>query len=198
MSTVGWTICSSSEETLELRGFALRDSEIDPRKARPFVRSPRLRLQQMRNRQTRSQGRAIAPVKAEKRLGNSIVQRRRELLHDAPTHPGGSQALAFDAEKSDLIERIDRAQAVVELQAIDDLRRIAEPYVLRPQVAMAVHDPFGANAADKQVPALRKKPPLDTIDPPNLSRRESENGLKQDLAILRDVSLPFPKVTRWR
>jgi len=75
--------------------------------------------------QTRSQACAIAPVEAEKLIRDTIVQRARQSLSDPQTHKGRAKTLALDAQKGDLVEGIDRTQTRIELQPVDDLRRLA-------------------------------------------------------------------------
>ena len=104
-----WTISSFSKTLLEPRCFAFCYPQIIARDARPFLRGPRGRFQQMRNRQARPQGCPVAPVEAEKFIRNGFVQRLCQAPADARANPRSAKPFAFDAEKRYFIEGIDCA-----------------------------------------------------------------------------------------
>ena len=54
--------------------------------------------------------------------------------------PRAAQPLAFQSEEGKFVERIVGAQIIVEFEAVDDARRVVEPDMLRPQIAMRVDD----------------------------------------------------------
>ena len=79
--------------------------------------------------------------------------------------PCSTEPDTFQAQKCDLVEWIDRPQARIELEAIDDSDRLAEPNVLRAQVAVTVDDAAGARG--KRLSLMGEKPLLDSGNPPD-------------------------------
>jgi hypothetical protein len=103
----------------------------------------------MGNGQPRPQRRATASVELEQLVGNSIWQTVHDVSFDVFARPGGAEAIAFDAQERDLVERVDGPQARVEFETIDDQHWIAEPDVLRPQVAMPVDNAAATTAFEQ-------------------------------------------------
>ena len=100
----------------------------------------------MRNCQARPQRRAVAAIEQKQLLGQPVAQAAHDAAPDVLAGPCGAEPLAFKAQECDLVEWIDRSQARIELQAVDDPDRIAEPDVLGAQVAVAVDDAARADA----------------------------------------------------
>jgi hypothetical protein len=105
-------------------------------------------LEQMGDGQPSPETGAIAAVEEEQLGRDFIVQR---MCHDPPqivVYPSRTEPGAFESQERDLIERIYRAQAGIELEAVDHPHTVVEPDMLRAQVAVAVdktplRDAFG-------------------------------------------------------
>ena len=109
----------------------------------------------------------------------AIAQAARDAAPDVLAGPGGAEPLALKAQEGDLVERIDRAQAGIELQAVDDPDRIAEPDVLGTQVAVPVDDAAAAHARSPAPRPAGQKPALHAVDPPHQPRRQPESRIEQ-------------------
>ncbi len=83
----------------------------------------------MSDRQTRAQHGIEAAVEMEQRLILKLRQSPKNPGAKASARPGCAQPFAFEIEKGDLSQRIERSEARVELQTIDDLKRLAEPHM---------------------------------------------------------------------
>jgi hypothetical protein len=81
--------------------------------------------------------------------------------------PCSAEAVAFEAQECNLIERIDRPQARIEFEAVDDSNWIAEPNVLGAQVAVSVDNAAVAHARGERLSLLGEKSALDASDPPD-------------------------------
>jgi hypothetical protein len=139
----------------------------------------------MRNRQTRPQHGAMATVEEKKLLGEPVTQAAHEAALDVLTCPCGAKPLAFEAQERDLIEWIDRPQARIEFEAVDDPHGIAEPDVLGTQVAVSVDDAALANARRERRCSKEEKPSLDASDPPGEARRQAEAWIKKHAPVIR-------------
>jgi len=92
----------------------------------------------------------------------------------------------------------DRTQSRAELETIDDLRGLAEPDVLRSQIAVPIHNALCSHALGEQFATLFKKQALRTIDAPNQSAPQLELWIQQNLVILGNISLPVAQMQRSR
>jgi len=119
----------------------------------------------MGDRQPRAQRRAMAAIEQEEIFGQTITQAGPNSALDIFAGPAGAEALAFEAQECNLVERIHGSQPGIELQAVDDADRIAEPDVLRAQIAVPIDDATGLNASDEHVRMALEKPALDEVDP---------------------------------
>jgi len=63
---------------------------------------------------------AIAAVESEQRVGRPVRQQPRHPPAQSRAGPGGAEPLAFEAQISNLVERIDDTQPRVEFKAVDD------------------------------------------------------------------------------
>ena len=118
----------------------------------------------MRNRKPRAQGRAMATIKREQLLDRPIAQHAFHPALEIIAYPGRSEPFAFKAEKSDLVERVDRPKPRVEFEAVDDSDLVIEPNMLGTQVAMPIDDPSAANSRGDEIAAPLKKPALRLIN----------------------------------
>ncbi len=103
-------------------------------------------LQQMRDRQPRAQRGAMAAIEREQFLDRPVPQRMIHAAFDEVPDPSRTEPLAFEAEKGDLVEWIDDAQAIIEFQTVDDPDLVIEPNMLGPQIAVPVHNAAMAQA----------------------------------------------------
>ena len=145
----------------------------------------------MRDGQARAQAGAVAAVEGEKLFRHVIAQGVDGAASDMVAGPAAAQALAFDAQVGDLVQRIDGAQSRVELQAIDDGDRVAEPNVLGPQVAVAVDDSALAHAVSDQPRAAAEKAALRAVDAPDQTGRQSEPRVEQHALVVGEAVVPI-------
>lgn len=166
------------------------------RKTWPFFRRARIRLQEMGDCQARPQHRPMATIEYKQLVGEPV----RQAAHDAPPDifacPCGAEPVAFEAQECNLIEWIDRPQARIEFEAIDDPHRIAEPDMLRPQVAMSIDDATVANAISQHGSPIGEKPALDAGDAPDQPRRQAEASVEQHSPIVRQALMPIAQMDR--
>ena len=109
--------------------------------------------------ESRAQQGALAAVEQEQQAAAVLTEPRREAPADRFAGPAGAQLLTFEVQERYLVERIEGAQVVIELKAIDDAHRVAGPDVLGAQVAMGIDDaslpdPRGQRRAMKGEKAL--------------------------------------------
>jgi len=130
-------------------------------------------------------------------LGEPVRQAAHDTAPDVITCPCGAEPVAFEAQECNLIEWIDRPQARIEFEAIDDPDRIAKPDVLGAQVAVSVDDSAVANALGQHLALMEEKPALDTGDPPDKPRKQAEAWIKQHPPIVRQALLPIAQMNRW-
>ena len=184
-------------QSLEPGGIRRRNPQIGAGEARPFFRRARIRLQQMGNCQTRSQHRAMAAIEQEQLLGQPVAQAAHDTTLDVFAGPSGAEPLAFEAQECDLVEWIDSPQARIELEAIDDPHRIAEPDVLGAQVAVSVDDAAAREcAAGQRVSPMGKKPALNAVDPPDSPEGRPRRGVEQHSPIVRQALAPIAQMDR--
>jgi len=175
---------------LDPNGVGLREVEVGSCQVRPFLRSPRIGLQQMRDRQPRPQRRAMTAVEGKQRFGPAVVQRRFDAALEIFPGPSGAEALAFESEICDLVEWIEHPQALVELQAVDDLHRPAEPDVLRPQIAVGLDDAARPDQVGEHGCMTVQEFTLSAIDAPNQPRRKGEARVEQHPAVIGEAFCP--------
>ena len=152
----------------------------------------------MGNREPRPKRGAIAAVECEYFAGQGLVQSQGHLACNAGSYPWSAKSLAFETEVGNFVEWIDRTQPRAELETIDDLRGLAQPDVLRSQIAMPVYDALCAHALRKQRASAFKKQTLRPVNARNHSARQVEPRIQQDLVIDSHISLPLAQVQRRR
>jgi hypothetical protein len=128
----------------------------------------------MRDRQARPQHRPVASVKDEQRRGRRVGEATMHQIKDPPGSRTPPQPGAFERQEGNLVERIIRPQARIEFQAIDRARRIAEPDMLGPQVAMAVDDVATFHPRHEKIATLGQETPLHAIDGAHQPSRQVE------------------------
>ena len=109
----------------------------------------------------------MASIEQKQLQRQPIAQARHHPSPDIFARPCRAEPLAFDAEKRDLIEGVHCPQPRIELQAVDDPDRIAQPDMLGTQVSMAIDDAAIANALRQHPLLCREKTALYRIDPPD-------------------------------
>ena len=187
---VGSPICSYSERFFEADRIRERELQIGARQSRPFPRRPRRWFEKMRDGETCSQGGTIAAIERKQFIGRAVAQSRRDTATNVTADPRGAEPFAFETQKSDFVERVRRAQRGIELQAVDDAWRVAEADMLRPQVAMSVHDAPCPHATGQKRGAKGEEQPLRTIDVADQAGRHAEARFEQDAPIVAQVPLP--------
>ena len=179
-------------------GICCRNPQIGAGKARPFLRRARIRLQQVGNGQTRTQHRAVTAVEQKQLLGQPIAQAAHDTTRDVFARPAGAEPIAFKAQERDLVEWIDGPQARIELEAVDDPHRIAQPDVLGAQVAVPIDDATLANALGQRPRLLGKEFALRAGNAPDEPRRQPEAGVEQHAPIVRQAFAPVAQMDRRR
>jgi len=106
------------------------------------------------------------------------------------TCPCSSEPPAFEAQECNLVERIDRPQARIEFEAVDDSNWVAEPNVLGAQIAVSVDNAAAANARGERLSLLGEKSALDTSNPPDKPCRQAKARIKQHPQIIRQALVP--------
>ena len=64
----------------------------------------------MRDGETSPQSRPLTAVKDKELLGLTVMQRPHHAAAQVPACPSGAEPFAFDAQESDLVDRIDHPQ----------------------------------------------------------------------------------------
>ena len=72
----------------------------------------------------------MATVEREQFVDRTITQEAFHSAFDIGPNPSRPEPLAFEAEKGNLVERIDHPKSQVEFEAVDDPDLIIEPNVL--------------------------------------------------------------------
>jgi hypothetical protein len=139
----------------------------------------------MRNSQTRSQCRAMTTIEEVQFLRQSITQAANYPATDILAYRGSTETFAFKAQECDLVDRIDRSQPGIELQAVNYSDWLAQPDMLRSQIAVPINDFAFANPLRKHSIPPRKKIALHTIHPPDETRRNIEARIQKHLVIVR-------------
>ncbi len=184
MKGVGLPICSCSEQALQAECVGRGKLQVGAGETRPFFRRARIRFEQMGDCETCAQGRAMAPVETEEIFGQAILQCGCGAALDMFADPGTPQAFAFDAEEGDLVERIDRPEPRIELQAVDDPHRIGKPNMFGAQIAMPVDDVTVSQAIGDQLRSLLEEPLLGLIDPPDEPGGKAEARVEENPLVI--------------
>lgn len=93
----------------------------------------------------------MAAIKEEQFLGEAVAQPVADPPLQVAARRRRSEPFAFEAEERNFIKWIDSPQAWIELEAIDNSNRIAEPDVFRSQVAVPIDNLAAANSAGEQL-----------------------------------------------
>lgn len=99
-----------------------------------------MRLQEMGNGKTGTQGCSMAAIKCKQLVGRPVAQQMTHAPSDIPPCPCRPESIALQIEKCDLIERVNDPKAGIELKAVDDPDFVIEPDVFGTQVAVSIHD----------------------------------------------------------
>ena len=114
----------------------------------------------------------------------------RQAAAQIARNPRAAQPLAFQSEKGEFVERVIGAQIIVEFEAIDDAQRVAEPDMLRPQIAMRVDDVAAGRTRGEKRTAAGEEPFLDAIDNADETRRQLRARIEQPAAIVGEALPP--------
>ena len=152
----------------------------------------------MRDGEPRAQRRAMAAIKREQLLDRPVAQHALHPAFDIGPDPSRTEPLAFETEKSDLIERIDHPKPRIEFETVDDPDLVPEPNMLGTQVAMALDDPAMAKAGDDETAAPVQKPALRMVDTLHQAGGNTETRIEQDAPVIGKASLPVGKMDRRR
>jgi hypothetical protein len=136
----------------------------------------------------------MTAVEGKQQLGAPVAQCRLNPTLKVVARPFGAQSLAFEAKVCDLIERIEHPEARIKLEAINDLHGIAEPNVLRPQIAVCVDDPAFPDQVDEQLCVTAQETALRVVDASHQSQGQPETAIKQELAVICEAGCPTGQV----
>jgi hypothetical protein len=121
-----------SEERFEAGGVAGGDLKVGAGAVRPLLRHTRRGLRQMRDGEPGAQHGAVGPVEVQQRCRGIFVEPALDPHLEVAPGPRRADPLTLQVQIGDLIEGVDRTQARIELQAVDDADRVIEPDVLGP------------------------------------------------------------------
>lgn len=113
---------------------------------------------------------------------------------DALPGPRGPKPLTFKMQEGYFVERVERAQARIELEAVDDRHRIGQPDVLRSKIAMGIDDAPGPDAGRERLGALGEKAALYTQYPADLEKRQMEARIAEHALVGICRSTPVREV----
>lgn len=121
--------------------------------------------------QTRPQQRAMASIEEEEGCW-PVAEPTRQSLPNPLADPGCSEALALQVQEGYFIERVERPEAGIELQAVDDRHASAKENVLRPEIAVSIDDQPSLRPVRKQLSRLGHEPALCPYDPFDATLRQ--------------------------
>ncbi len=90
----------------------------------------------MSKSKTRAQAGPVRPVELKQAWQRLVAQSVRAALNKSFADPSGIEALAFQGQKRQLIERVHQAKGAAEFKAIDDHWRIRKADMLGAQITM--------------------------------------------------------------
>ena len=119
----------------------------------------------------RAQRRCVTTVEEEQGVRRAVAQPAadgRAQLFDRRA----AKTAALKVEIGEFLQRVDATQVSIELQAVDHPNAVAEPDVLRAQVAVTLHDAARARTRGEQLPVLLQEPTLSPLDAAHRHRRQ--------------------------
>jgi len=117
---------------------------------------------------------------------------------DVIADPRRSEPLAFEREKRHLVVRINGAETRIEFEAVDDPDRMAEPDVLRPQIAVPVDDVPPTHAGGQNPCVRLEETELDRVKPTNETVRHSQPRIQENSLVVCEASAPLMQVSSRR
>ena len=190
MTVAGSPTCLYFEKSFQADRVRQRYLQINARQCGPFFRRPRRWFEQMRNGKPCPQGGAVAAIECKQFVRRPVTQSRRNPPADVAPRPPAAEPLALEIEKGDFVERVGGTQGGVELQAVDDARRVAETNMLRPQIAMAIDDAPCPHAVRQQRSAQRQEAALGAVDAADQTGGHGKAWIEQNALI--DLQTAFP------
>ncbi|MGA8934766.1 MAG: hypothetical protein WB522_10925, partial [Pseudolabrys sp.] len=97
-------------------------------------------FQKMRNSKSGAKNSAVTAIERKKLVGGPVAQQMLHPMLDITARPGCPEAVAFQAEEGDLIERIDDAKSRIEFKAVYYPHLVVEPNMFGAQITMSIHD----------------------------------------------------------
>ena len=177
---------SAGQETRQPSCIRLGERQIGARLARPFLGRARMRIDQMGDRKTRPKHGAAGPIKQEYAVGGIVTQQAGEAPPDGIADPSFAKPLALQVQEGHLIQGVERSQAGIELEAVDDREGFAEPDMFRSEIAMCIDDMPPMNTVGQNLAARIEKPSLDGSDTLDGSSRQVEAAIEQDPPVRDD------------
>jgi hypothetical protein len=148
----------------------------------------------MRDGEPGAQHGAVGPVEVQQRCRGIFVEPALDPHLEVAPGPRRADPLTLQVQIGDLIEGVDRTQARIELQAVDDADRVIEPDVLGPHIPVPVDDAASLNARLQHGAVLGQEAPLGTVNAQDEHRRQAEAGIEQDAAVCSEARRPFGEV----
>lgn len=121
------------------------------RDPRPLLGTARLGLKEMGDRKTGAQCCTMTPIEGHELVARTVLKFLPYTPCNVLADPSCPKALAFKRKESDLVKWIDRTQAPIEFDAVNDANWIAKPDVLGPQVAVTIDNLSATDAFGEQV-----------------------------------------------
>jgi hypothetical protein len=150
----------------------------------------------MGNGKTSPETGAVAAVEQEELGRHRIVKHAGHASSQVIVCPPCAQSRAFEPQEGDLIEGVNRSQAGIELETVDDPYPVVEPDMLRAQIAMAIDKAALHDALSEELCMAVEKSTLGPIGAADQSTRQAYTRVEQGAAVLRKAPLPFGKVRR--
>ncbi|HET8543368.1 MAG TPA: hypothetical protein VFL68_02565 [Pseudolabrys sp.] len=148
-------------------------------------------FQQMCDGEPSAKRGAVTVIESKKFIGRSVAEQVFQPLPKIASSPGYFEPVAFESKKCDFIERINHAEPGVEFEAVDDSDLVVQPDMLRPQIAVAVHDPAVAQSRDNLLTARLQKTALNCVDLAHQAAGNSKPRIKQDTLVVVEASCPI-------
>jgi hypothetical protein len=157
----------------------------------PLLGTSRVRDGKVSDRKTRAKHCSIASIEQVQLIGDVLVQSAHDRAADLAADVRAEMP-AFKVEVGQFLDRIDHPKLGVELQAVDNPDLLAEPNVLRTQIAMPVHDPPPPQTVKQNFIMSEEKGVQHSVDVADWARWKLELRLQQYSQVLLQARFPSP------
>ena len=127
-------------------GVLQRAAQVTAGAIEPFTRRAAIRLGGAPDIELGARRRAVAAVEVEQRVRCVVCELCQTTTQQRAPGRLVAYPRALQVQEAQLLGAIEHPEIAIELQAVDDGRRIVEIDVLRPQVAVRLHDAAAVGA----------------------------------------------------